>query len=726
MFVVVLWALFVSLYHLGDARISHDELKTLRMIAEHSPVEILTVFFSFSHVFFSLLLALVHQLTDKFYLLRLTPVLFGVLAVAMSYRTGQTLLGGRMALAAAYLLTVTPIFVQYLREMRGYSATVFFSLVALFSLWQGLATGRKRYWVGLVVASILGVYTHLYFAPVLLSVTVIVAGAWLRTIRQRRPSREILLPALASLAAVGAGLAILYGPIVGQVLTVPEEQTLRMPVFGPFTPTWDFLRQFVAVFGDFNPAGPSGNADLFLLLVLVGCVSGMIRPARRRPTLWLLAWWLAPFVGNLLLMELFPGTSAQIRFHLHTLPVYLLLGVVGLFALAEYLGRLASRAVPSIGANRLRRASWFGVTAILVLAVTIPVTIESLNEKTDEAWSAVGAYLRSEIAPGDVVLCEAFKLHGGRGGNDGSCGWQLKDVARLIDADLPNESLSYVSDYRRAEKMPEVYGSAGRVWFVIYFPGPPPYPLTELDQSPGVQVERFRSTWVVRVDTGETLLENLIETGEWLLRYVPEEKHQFGYHLDLAQLYALAGDLVTANTQLEQAYQIQQASADPDWAPELAELREVAAVVRYYAPADRVPQRQVNVSFDNRLNLLGYSLQPDPPASPAEVKLTLYWQLDQSLEEDHAILVHLRDGKGQTVEHFDFQPFDGILPTSVWPVGLEIREARRFSLPVGLPPGEYQVVIGLYLPDTLERLPVIDDASGENVVNLGSVVVPGS
>jgi hypothetical protein len=295
----------------------------------------------------------------------------------------------------------------------------------------------------------------------------------------------------------------------------------------------------------------------------------------------------------------------------------------------------------------------------------------------------------------------------------------------LIEPSLPNESLSYVSNYRRAERKPEVYREDGRVWFVIYFPGPPPYSLAELDRTSDLSVERFRSTWVIRADTGETLLENLIETGRWLLQYVPEEKHQFGYHLDLAQLYALTGDLAAANTHLEQAFQIQQASGDPDWALELAELRETAGVVRFYAPADPSPEQTTNLSFDNRLNLLGYSLQPDSSSNSPEVKLTLYWQLDEPLEKDYAILVHLRDGSGQTVEHFDFQPFDGILPTSEWPVGLDIREARRFSLPTGLPPGEYQMVIGLYLPDTLERLRVVDDASGENVIDLGHVVVGG-
>ena len=124
---VALFALFVGLYSLGDARISHDELKTLRLIEQYSPFEVLVNFYSFNHVFFSFVLDLVYQLTAKFYLMRWVPVVFGLLAVALSYRAGKTLLDGRVALVAAFLLVITSIFIQYLREMRGYSATVFFS-----------------------------------------------------------------------------------------------------------------------------------------------------------------------------------------------------------------------------------------------------------------------------------------------------------------------------------------------------------------------------------------------------------------------------------------------------------------------------------------------------------------------------------------------------------------------------------------------------------------------
>ncbi len=726
MLLVILSAWLVGLYNLGDARISHDELKTLIMIQYESPSGVLTNFYSYSHVFFSLLLDIVYDLTHKFYLLRGIPVVFGVLAVTLTYRAGKSLLDRNPALMASVFLVITPLFIQYLREMRGYSAMVFFSLVILFSLWQAVTTRQKRYWLGLVIAAILGVYTHLYFTLVLGSITLIVAGEWWLARRNQRQQPAILKPYIVSFFVVGLTLAILYTPIVRQVLAVPQEQQLRAPQFGPFAPTWSFGQAFVSVFLFFSPLGLDQNIDIFFVLVLVGCVSGLWQPARRRATLWLLLWWLAPFLANLLVMAIVPGTSAQIRFHLHTLPAYLLLASSGLVAVIDYLAGLVKAIIPSKRARDIQHASVYAVAVILVLVITVPQTAQALEEKTDEAWSKVGAYLRSEVTTSDIVLCEAFRLHGGRGGDNGTCGWQLQNLESLNHPQVPIQHFNLIANFRGTEGLRDTLREQGRVWFVIYFPGPPPYSLDALENRSDLAVKQFGHTWVIRVDSSDTLIGNLIDCGHWLLNYVPDEKHQFDYHLDLAQLYALAGDMAAANLHLEQAARVQQGSTDPDWMPELARLREVATIVRFYAPVNPSPQHHVDVNFDNRLKLYGYSLEPDTLSQPAEVKVSFYWQPTAPLEKDYFVFVHLKDTSGHIVGHFDFQPFDAILPTSQWPVGTDLREARHFSVPGDLPPGEYTFVIGLYLPEDMSRLRIIEDTSGQNAARLGTLIIEGS
>jgi hypothetical protein len=52
-----------------------------------------------------------------------------------------------------------------------------------------------------------------------------------------------------------------------------------------------------------------------------------------------------------------------------------------------------------------------------------------------------------------------------------------------------------------------------------------------------------------------------------------------------------------------------------------------------------------------------------------------------------------------------------------------LRLGTRLSIPLDLPSGEYTLWSGLYDETTQQRLPVINDASGENAIFLGEVVV---
>jgi hypothetical protein len=57
-------------------------------------------------------------------------------------------------------------------------------------------------------------------------------------------------------------------------------------------------------------------------------------------------------------------------------------------------------------------------------------------------------------------------------------------------------------------------------------------------------------------------------------------------------------------------------------------------------------------------------------------------------------------------------------------VGQTIRERSLLALPEDVPAGSYDLWVGLYRLDTLERLPLVGDTSGENALWLGQVTVP--
>ena len=72
------------------------------------------------------------------------------------------------------------------------------------------------------------------------------------------------------------------------------------------------------------------------------------------------------------------------------------------------------------------------------------------------------------------------------------------------------------------------------------------------------------------------------------------------------------------------------------------------------------------------------------------------------------MFVHLLDAEGQLQAQADSPPTSGKYPTSVWDAGEFIADMHTLSLAPDLPAGEYRVAIGLYDPNTGQRLSIVD------------------
>jgi len=74
------------------------------------------------------------------------------------------------------------------------------------------------------------------------------------------------------------------------------------------------------------------------------------------------------------------------------------------------------------------------------------------------------------------------------------------------------------------------------------------------------------------------------------------------------------------------------------------------------------------------------------------------------------VFVHIVDSdSGEFVGQVDRVPLDGLRPTAGWRAGEVLMDEYAIPLPPDLPPGTYQINIGLYDPDTGQRLPVMLD-----------------
>ncbi|MCB0180936.1 MAG: glycosyltransferase family 39 protein [Anaerolineae bacterium] len=142
-------------------------------------------------------------------------------------------------------------------------------------------------------------------------------------------------------------------------------------------------------------------------------------------------------------------------------------------------------------------------------------------------------------------------------------------------------------------------------------------------------------------------------------------------------------------------------------------------------PLPTSPDKLVNVDLDHSIELVGFSLNPlQAETDGSKLAITLFWQTLAPLAADYTTFLHLRTSNGVTVAQRDSQPLDGTYPTSQWQPHETIIDPLTLALPEDLPAGSYQLYTGLYRLDTLARLPVTNDTSGENAVLLGEITLP--
>ncbi len=119
----------------------------------------------------------------------------------------------------------------------------------------------------------------------------------------------------------------------------------------------------------------------------------------------------------------------------------------------------------------------------------------------------------------------------------------------------------------------------------------------------------------------------------------------------------------------------------------------------------------VDVNFGDKLALVGFELPSGVSAGAENLPVTLYWQGRGDMREVYSVFVHIVDAAGNVVAQHDGIPADGTEPTTAWAIGEYITDPLQISLPPDLSPGEYSVVVGVYLPATGTRLPILKEHS---------------
>lgn len=110
--------------------------------------------------------------------------------------------------------------------------------------------------------------------------------------------------------------------------------------------------------------------------------------------------------------------------------------------------------------------------------------------------------------------------------------------------------------------------------------------------------------------------------------------------------------------------------------------------------------------FGEQIALVARQVQKDDAARTITLYLT--WQALRHIPTDYVVFVHVSDPAGTTVAQHDRQPRGGRYPTSLWDMGELVEDEIAITVPGGLPLSRYRLHMGVYDPDTEQRLLTYD------------------
>ncbi|MDY7078256.1 MAG: hypothetical protein SXV54_15175 [Chloroflexota bacterium] len=168
---------------------------------------------------------------------------------------------------------------------------------------------------------------------------------------------------------------------------------------------------------------------------------------------------------------------------------------------------------------------------------------------------------------------------------------------------------------------------------------------------------------------------------------------------------------------------------DPECAPYLDTERCLGILFQdiRFSPNTTTPaSHPLDVVLGDQARLVGYDLSPPHPTPGQHLTLVLYWQALQEIEKDYTIFVHLLGSDGNLLAQHDAPPVSGVYPTSQWIVNDIFTQQISLHIPPDTPPGDWDLLVGMYTYPDLTRLPVTSDRphAQDGLIWLESVNIP--
>lgn len=403
LFFIVLLGFTLRIYDLSHKSMWGDEILSVRVYSGNSIPEVIRV--SSLRVHPPLYFIILHfflYFGDSEFVARLPSVIFGVLSILLIYKVGRSFFGEGEGLISAFLLSISTLHIHFSQEARMYTLYMFLSLLSLFLFYKAIRENDIKLWIGFVISTVLGLYTHFYMLLVLL----IEMPFFVFMLYKKRRSimtsmwkagRKNILLLVLTLIIISISLL----PLLPQVFRLSESRGLSTP--------WGIKAEtfYVVLFRNFSVDRFDFSVGYGLLLFLATFLIGLFTSIReyRQPTTFLLVWVFLPStVVFILTLNVGEPVVAE-KYLIFILPGYLIGISRGISSIASsLLKRLGSFSMPFT--ERKKVVVSFTIAVVVFGGVNV-IPLQHYYRIENTNWRAAAEYLETNSNPGDFIIAPA-------------------------------------------------------------------------------------------------------------------------------------------------------------------------------------------------------------------------------------------------------------------------------------------------------------------------------
>jgi mannosyltransferase len=320
---------------------------------------------------------------ESIFIGRFFSVILASSIVVLVYLFAKKHFTTKVALFSVVMLVFNPIMVSFAQELRMYMLTTFFTFLNLASFYYAMTLNKKHLWALYVITSILGLYTHYYFAFTFFCTIVFMILYISTRLGSRKLEKELLNRFFLSLILV----LMAYLPWIPALMKQMSDMSQA---------TWieparliTMYRLFCYFFStkfsfDINPVVRATVPATISLIVLFYGAWYMIRKKRFDiQYIFIFTVFFTPLVFSLL-FSVFLFSIINFRYFLPYYPWFVLLFAFGL-------SKIPYRIVQ------------YGILGFMVIVISI-TTIGVLTNNFNGSAEQVAQYLNERVKDGEVII----------------------------------------------------------------------------------------------------------------------------------------------------------------------------------------------------------------------------------------------------------------------------------------------------------------------------------